>query len=126
MLRFTLFFSVLMLTANIVSAAKPRNESSVRTERRTTEKKIQETAVKIERNRKGIEQKKESLSKIQSNIKSNEQLIERTTAELRSADSRIAAISDTIARLDKELYSLNNAYIKAMRGMQASQILAPS
>ena len=123
MLRFTLFFSVLMLTANIVSAAKPRNESSVRTERRTTEKKIQETAVKIERNRKGIEQKKESLSKIQSNIKSNEQLIERTTAELRSADSRIAAISDTIARLDKELYSLNNAYIKAMRGMQASQIL---
>lgn len=115
MLRFTLFFSVLMLTANIVSAAKPRNESSVRTERRTTEKKIQETAVKIERNRKGIEQKKESLSKIQSNIKSNEQLIERTTAELRSADSRIAAISDTIARLDKELYSLNNAYIKIGR-----------
>lgn len=40
MLRFTLFFSVLMLTANIVSAAKPRNESSVRTERRTTEKKF--------------------------------------------------------------------------------------
>ena len=95
-----------------------RSEKAVRTDRRQTEKEIQETRQKIRLNTRETNQKLNQLNLVEGEIDKCNGRIAVISSRLDSINGRMKNVSDSIDALDSNLKRISSTYIKAVRRQQ--------
>ena len=95
-----------------------RSEKAVRTDRRQTEKEIQETRQKIRLNTRETNQKLNQLNLVEGEIDKCNGRIAVISSRLDSINGRMKNVSDSIDALDSNLKRISSSYIKAVRRQQ--------
>lgn len=95
-----------------------RTMESVKKDKNTTERKISETATKLQTNKKELNRQLNKLNSLNADIATSRSEAEGLRRHIDSICSAINATADSIKVLETELEDMRKAYIKAMRGLQ--------
>lgn len=95
-----------------------RTLESVKKDKSTTEKKISETATKINTNTKELKRQINRLNSLNGDIEANRSKVLGLRAHIDSLGSAINLTADSIKTLEADLESMRQAYVRALRQMQ--------
>lgn len=122
----------LMLAVPAVDGAKPkrtkkrvpakttRTVDHVRKEQSTTQKRLSETATRLQNNDVELNKRLGQLNSLNADIRTQASEVNRLRSNVDSINARIRATTDTIGALEHDLESLRTAYARALRQVQPS------
>ncbi len=114
-MRRLLLISVAILTAVMVSAARPRSAKNIKKERQETTQKIKETSRKIDVNTRETSRQLNKLNSLNADIREQVKSIRQMQHSLDSVNRSIRELNDSIRTLNRELDYLRDKYAEAVR-----------
>lgn len=104
------------------TAAKPTGSTEeMRRKEAATQKEITETRVKIRENDASIKKNLAELQKLETDIQSTEAQVATIGTQVQALDSKIGELNDGIAKHEKELKTLRERYLKAVKKIRLAR-----
>lgn len=105
-------------TSTAKRGAKARTLESVKKDKSSTEKKISETATRLNTNTKELNRQLNRLNSLNGDIEANRNKVAALRTHIDSLGLAISVTADSIKILENDLESMRTAYVKALRQMQ--------
>ena len=125
-------FLILLLTCMSIAlafdslAARPkRNAQSVKKERRLAAGELERTRKQINQNTAETKRQLNRLASLTADAERSNRLIDGLRREISDIDSRINALDDTIALMDKNLAALRESYAENLRSTRSRRQQSP-
>lgn len=120
--KLLLVLTMLVCVATVCDSAKPRTVDAAKKEKKSAQRKIDETNRKLNDNKKRTQQNLNQLNMLRGEIMTTDREIVRVQASIDSIDAGIRVVSDSLMTLNNHLDNLTAVYIKALRRLQGSQM----
>ena len=120
--KLLLVLTMMVCVATVCDSAKPRTVDAAKKEKKSAQRKIDETNRKLNDNKKRTQQNLNQLNMLRGEIMTTDREIVRVQASIDSIDAGIRVASDSLMTLNNHLDNLTAVYIKALRRLQGSQM----
>ena len=120
--KLLLVLTMMVCVATVCDSAKPRTVDAAKKEKKSAQRKIDETNRKLNDNKKRTQQNLNQLNMLRGEIMTTGREIVRVQASIDSIDAGIRVVSDSLMTLNNHLDNLTAVYIKALRRLQGSQM----
>ena len=120
--KLLLVLTMMVCVATVCDSAKPRTVDAAKKEKKSAQRKIDETNRKLNDNKKRTQQNLNQLNMLRGEIMTTDREIVRVQASIDSIDAGIRVVSDSLMTLNNHLDNLTAVYIKALRRLQGSQM----
>lgn len=120
--KLLLVLTMVVCVATVCDSAKPRTVDSAKKEKKSAQRKIDETNRKLSDNKKRTRQNLNQLNMLRGEIMTTDREIVRVQASIDSIDAGIRVVSDSLVTLNAHLDNLTDVYVKALRRLQGSQM----
>lgn len=120
--KLLLVLTMIVCVATVCDSAKPRTVDAAKKEKKSAQRKIDETNRKLNDNKKRTQQNLNQLNMLRGEIMTTDREIIRVQASIDSIDAGIRVVSDSLLTLNNHLDNLTAVYVKALRRLQGSQM----